>query len=304
MTASNVEVKRFLTYMEIERQASPVTLHAYRSDLRQFTKFLEDSTTGIDIAGVDRLLLRSFLSECQKYTKMRLTLARKASTLRSFFKFLYLGGYVPSNPATDICTPKLGKPLPQFLSLDKMIQLLETPDPNTPLGLRDRAILETLYSTGVRTSELVGLNMIDLDFVAGILKVRGKGRKERLSPLGKKASKAIRVYLKVRDEFLKSQKRGIAQDRQAVFINRWGGRLSTRSLRRIFARYIQKVGPEIGITPHSLRHTFATHLLNAGAGLREVQELLGHASLVTTQIYTHVTTDRLKAVYDNAHPRA
>ncbi len=297
-------VRSFLTYMDVERQASPCTLLAYESDLKDFSRFLREKTGEGDVGRADRFLIRAYLAELQRDEKKRRTIARKASTLRSFFRFLAGEGHVRSNPATGIRTPKLGRRLPRFLDLDKVKRLIEAPDTGTPLGTRDRAILETLYSTGMRASELVGLDVDDVDLVVGMAKVMGKGRKERLTLLGSKACEQIEAYMAIRDGLLASTRRGIKKAPRAVFVDCWGGRLTSRSLRRIVARYIREVSPELGISPHGLRHTFATHLLDAGANLRDVQELLGHVNLATTQVYTHVTTERLKAVYDKSHPRA
>jgi site-specific recombinase XerD len=225
------------------------------------------------------------------------TVARKLASLRSFFKFLYREGYIKTNPSSGISTPKLDKKLPIFLDTDEVSKLIEAPDEKDLSGLRDRALMETLYSTGIRVSELVGMNLSEIDFISGVIKVFGKGKKERLAPIGDKALRAIRNYL---------DKRGIGKlnDKKAVFLNKDGGRLTDRSVRRIIEKYIKRVSLREGVSPHTLRHSFATHLLNRGADLRSVQELLGHMNLSTTQIYTHVTTQRLKEVYDKAHPRA
>src|SRR3989338_3825475 len=221
------------------------------------------------------------------------SLARKLSCLRSFFRFLQREGLVKKNPTTLLMTPKLDKKLPQFLTEDEMTKFIESPPLKKEAGKRDRAILETLYSTGMRVSELVGLNMDNVDFISNIVKVAGKGKKERLLPIGDKALKSLQDYLKIRKH-----------QSSAIFLNKSGTRLTSRSICNITEKYIRQTGLREKISPHVLRHSFATHLLNRGADLRSVQELLGHVNLSTTQIYTHVTMDRLKEVYDKSHPRA
>jgi site-specific recombinase XerD len=221
---------------------------------------------------------------------------RRLSALRSFFRFLTRDGYLKNNPILMLQSPKLDKHLPQFMTEEEVIKLIESALPKDEkdlMSLRDRAILETFYSTGMRISELVGLNVLDLDFIGGIAKVMGKGRKERVVPVGDIASRAIRKYL--------DKRKG---NEEAIFLNKSGRRITTRGVRGIVLKYIKKAGIKQGVSPHTLRHSFATHLLNRGADLRTVQELLGHANLSTTQIYTHLTTEKLKNVYDKAHPHA
>jgi integrase/recombinase XerC len=230
----------------------------------------------------------------------RATTARKLATLRSFYKFLVRRGYLASSPVSVIRTPKQEKRLPKFLEIEQIEALFDAPDRNTLLGLRDWAMLEVMYSTGVRVSELVGLDISDVDFDEAVLHVRGKGRRERLAPAGQRALDAIRQYLAKRGQ----PNPGQNVDEQALFVNKSGQRLSTRSVRRKLDKYLAQAGLDPSISPHTLRHTFATHMLNKGADLRSVQELLGHRSLSTTQVYTHLTTGRLKEVYDNAHPRS
>jgi site-specific recombinase XerD len=213
--------------------------------------------------------------------------------LRTFFKFLSREGYIKTNPATLLLTPKLDKRLPQFLTEDEINKLLDSPSKDDISGLRDRAIMETFYSTGMRISELVGLNLEDVDFISGVVKVRGKGKKERLLPIGEKALTALRHYLDKRKEKTKE-----------IFLNKSGTRITDRGVRDILEKYIKLTSLKENISPHTLRHTFATHLLNHGADLRSVQELLGHVNLSTTQIYTHLSTERLKNIYDKTHPRA
>ena len=285
-------IDKFINYLKIEKNASAHTIINYAIDLRVFSSFLRET----DISAVDRLALRRFLAELRSKNYAKRTIARKLASLRSFFKFLYREGHIRSNPITAIRSPKLDRKLPKFLDVGKVTKLILAPDVKTPAGLRDRAILETLYSCGIRVSELVGLDVDDVDFISGVIKVLGKGSKERMVPIGDQALGSIRKYTESRDKR--------ASGRDAVFLNSRGGRLTDRSVRRVLDKYIHMCSMEEKISPHSLRHSFATHLLDRGADLRSVQELLGHMNLSTTQIYTHVTMERLKSVYDKAHPRA
>ncbi|MEA3561017.1 MAG: tyrosine recombinase XerC, partial [Candidatus Omnitrophota bacterium] len=225
------------------------------------------------------------------------SVARKVSSLRSFFKFLCRDGHLIVNPASGLIIPKLDKKLPVFLGLSEVIKLLEAPSYDTLIGLRDRAILETLYSTGIRVSEIADLNIRDVDFIGGVMKIYGKGKRERLAPIGDKALKCIRDYLSRRRLICKAHNK-------TLFLNKGNKRISSRSIRNFLNKYIRQLTVKEGISPHTLRHSFATHLLDRGADLRSVQELLGHRNLSTTQIYTHLTTERLKSVYNKAHPRA
>ncbi|MBL7071939.1 MAG: tyrosine recombinase XerC [Candidatus Omnitrophica bacterium] len=286
-------VDKFINYLKIERNVSEHTIINYSVDLRDFGSFLED----IKIESVTYLVLRRYLAHMREVNFSKRTVARKLASLRSFFRFLYREGYLKTNPASSIATPKLDKKLPLFLDTNEVVKLIEAPDEGDVAALRDRAILETLYSTGMRVGELVRLNMDNIDFIGGVAKVYGKGRKERLTPIGDKALRAIRNYFERR--MVKKLK-----DKKAVFLNKSGTRLTDRSVRRVVDKYIKRVAFREKISPHTLRHSFATHLLDRGADLRSVQELLGHANLSTTQIYTHVTTKRLKEVYEKAHPRA
>lgn len=281
-----------MNYLKIEKNASRHTITNYTIDLKAFLAFLGEKA----VSAVDHLVLRRFLAEMRAKNYSKRTVARKLASLRSFFKFLYREGYIKSNPVTAISSPKLDKKLPKFLDVGKVTKLILAPDTKTQAGLRDRAILETLYSTGIRVSELVGLDVNDIDFISGVIKVFGKGYKERIVPIGDEAATAVRKYLD------KTETRAKAKD--AVFLNNRGRRLTDRSVRRVIDKYIRTCSIEEKISPHSLRHSFATHLLDRGADLRSVQELLGHMNLSTTQIYTHVTMERLKSVYDKAHPRA
>lgn len=288
-------IEKFLNYLTIEKNASVYTILNYRIDLKVFGQFLKNENISLEAATL--IHLRKFLVYLKGKNYSSTTLGRKLASLRSFFAFLCRDGYLKKNPATAISTPKREKKLPVFLDVEKMTKLVEAPPDNNLYGLRDAAILETLYSTGIRVGELMGLNIDSIDFISGVVKVLGKGKKERLAPVGDKAIRVIRNYLSKRN--LKT-----GQDNKALFINKNGTRLTDRSVRRIIDKYIRQLGLKEHISPHSLRHSFATHLLDRGADLRSVQELLGHANISTTQIYTHVSTRRLKAVYDKTHPRA
>lgn len=282
-------IDKFLSYLEIEKNYSPHTRLNYGLDLKEFSGFAKD----LPVEKVDYLTLRRYLASMREKQYKPRTLARKLSSLRSFFKFLQREGYVKNNPSSLMMTPKLDKKLPQFLTEGEVTKLLEAPLGDAEAGLRDRAILETLYSTGIRVSELVGLNTDSIDFISNIVKVLGKGKKERLVPIGDRALRAIREYLDKREK-----------SERALFLNKSGTRLSDRSIRNITNKYIRLTALRESVSPHTLRHSFATHLLNRGADLRAVQELLGHVNLSTTQIYTHMTTEKIKSVYEKAHPRA
>lgn len=286
-------VEKFINYLKVEKNSSDHTIKNYGIDLKVFSDFLGDK----DISSVDHLALRRFLADMRAKNYSKRTVARHLASLRTFFKFLFREGLIKTNPATAVITPKLDKKLPNILDADKIDRLMQAPPDKTTAGLRDRALFETLYSTGARVSELVGLDSDDVDFISGVVKLFGKGKKERIVPIGEPALKAIRQYMKSREG------RNV-KDRNAIFLNKAGGRLTDRSVRRILDKHISAASIEMKVSPHSLRHSFATHLLDRGADLRSVQELLGHMNLSTTQIYTHVSTERLKAVYDKAHPRA
>ncbi len=303
-------IRKFITYLKAERNSSEHTIRNYSSDLKQFEKFLSrdrarfsDGKMG-PIPNFSRLDLRRFLVHLQKKGCASRTIARKIATIRSFFKFLVEEGYLSSNPAAGLPIPRQEKKLPKFLDEKEMVKLLEAPDERNVLGIRDRAILETLYSTGMRVGELVSLKSGSIDFIGGVVRVLGKGKKERIVPIGEKALSALGEYLEKRGQLLSSPRKDIKQNGTALFLDKWGGRLSARSICRLVNKYVRIIGAKMGVSPHAIRHSFATHLLNAGADLRAVQELLGHANLSTTQIYTHVTTERLKSVYTKAHPRA
>jgi integrase/recombinase XerC len=294
-------IDRFIETLSTEKGFSKHTCRAYRKDLEQLFAYLRkqggcDKRPGLH--EVDDLMIRSYLGFLHgKYAKT--TIARKLSTFRSFFRFLVKRGAMESNPAEMILTPKRGRPVPRYLSVDDIFRLLDGLKGDSVLALRNGAILEVLYSTGLRVGELVAMDVKDIDFKGGLVRVLGKGNKERLSPVGKKALRSVRAYLDKR----KLEKQGGEGSDDPLFMNRLGGRLSARSVRRLLDKVIRQLGLARPITPHGLRHTFATHMLDAGADLRMVQELLGHASLTTTQRYTHVSIDRLTEVYDRAHPR-
>ncbi|HET8774515.1 MAG TPA: tyrosine recombinase XerC [Thermoanaerobaculia bacterium] len=297
------EIGDFLDYLTFERNVSPNTIIAYRDDLESFIGFLCDDylTMGrdqLDLKRVDHLAVRSFLAHLSRRKLARATVARHLSTLRSFFKFLVREEIVEANPARTVATPKREKHLPAVLQASDVALLLEQPDTSRTLGIRDAAWLELLYASGLRISELTGVDLDDLELRSRLVKVRGKGSKERIVPFGSKAETALRAYLAVRDELVRNP------EEQAVFVNFRGERITTRSVRRLFDEYVRDASLRAGVSPHTLRHSFATHLLNAGADLRGIQELLGHASLSTTQKYTHLNDWQLMAVYKKAHPRA
>jgi len=286
-------IEKFIRYLEIERNASKHTLVNYSIDLKSLREFLKEEP----IEKVDYVSLRRYLAHVKETNLSKVSIARKIASIRSFFKFLFREGIIKNNPASSLSTPKRDKHLPKFLDEKEIVLLLESPGKEDEAGLRDGAILETLYSTGIRVSELVGLNIDTVDQIGGVIKVYGKGKKERIVPIGDRALQAIRDYLKKRCA-------AKIKDAKALFFNKNGGRLTDRSIRRIINKYITKTSIQQKISPHTLRHSFATHMLDHGADLRSVQELLGHANLSTTQIYTHITTERLKSAYTKAHPRA
>ena len=292
-------IQQFLDYLKIEKNASSYTISAYRKDIVQFIGFLQQRNlcrTLDDLGHITPAQIRIYLVQFQKRDYSKATRARKISSLRNFFRYLVREGYLKNNPIMAISLPKRDKKLPIFLDRKEVVRLLEAPSSDGLQGLRDRAILETLYSTGIRVSELTGLNIRDIDFTAEALKVRGKGKKERLVPVGTPAIMSIKRYI--------DKGEGSNGDKIPAFLNRFGRRLTSRSVRRIVNKYMMQTALQEHISPHTLRHTFATHMLDAGANLRVVQELLGHKSISTTQIYTHVTPERLKQVYDKTHPRA
>ncbi|HYH02242.1 MAG TPA: tyrosine recombinase XerC [Bacillota bacterium] len=294
-------VDEFLVYLRANQNFSPHTLEGYGLDLRQFTAFLE--TEGVaDIQAINYLLIRKFLAVLKRDEFAKSSVSRKLACLRSFFKFLCRQGYLTNNPVLTISTPKREKRLPKFLYLDEVTALLNLPDVTTDLGIRDRAILEIFYSSGLRLQEMVNLRLIDVDLSRGYLIVFGKGSKERMVPLGGAAQRALEQYLNIARPVLVA---GNPSDPpHQVFLNYRGTRLSGRSIERLMDKYLNQLALNRKISPHTLRHTFATHLLENGADLRVVQELLGHVDISTTQVYTHLTKERIRSVYLNNHPRA
>jgi len=303
------QVAVFISYLREQKGYSEHTIRNYLIDLTQFSEFLVkrkarskgDGKSARETGPIDALVIREYLGSLFGRFE-RSTIARKLSAIRSFFLFLEKKGVVRNNPAGDVATPKLERYIPVYLPVDDVFRLLERPDRNKPLGLRDLAILEVLYSCGIRVSELEALNISSIDFEARLVTVVGKGNKERIVPIGRIALKAVRAYLKATGNLRKVD--GYDSGGAPLFINFRGGRLSRRSIARIIKKYATESGLNPEISPHSMRHSFATHLLDGGADLRMVQELLGHASLSTTQRYTHVSLDRLMEVYDRAHPRS
>ncbi|MFO0837760.1 MAG: tyrosine recombinase XerC [Phycisphaerae bacterium] len=324
-------IQQFIEYLRSERHFSGHTARCYTADLDQFCAYLF-STNGTlskpaanghsghgtnghttsfistvsppqldqKLLGIDTETVRTFMSQLHDLNYCKSTVARKLATLRSFYKFLVRRALLPNNPVASIRTPKQDKRLPKYLEVEQIERLLNNCDTTTLLGARDRAILETLYTTGMRVSELVALNVSDMDFGASQVHVRGKGKKERIVPIGPGAVKAILHYLDLR-------RRGtpaMQADADSLFINKHGQRLSTRSVRRKLDKYLLEAGLDLSVSPHTLRHSFATHMLQRGADLRSLQELLGHQSLSTTQIYTHLTSSTVKEQYEKAHPRA
>ena len=285
-------IEKFVRYLEIEKNYSLHTVVNYKLDLQGFNKFI----SGMELEKIDYLTLRKYLAVLKEKNFGNRTVGRRLSTLRSFFRFLTKEGYLKTNPILMLSSPKLDKRLPSFMTEAEVYKLITSAFAKTDqdvLGLRDRAILEVFYSSGLRISELVGLNLEDVDFISGILKIRGKGKKERIVPIGETALLTMSKYLAKRKK-----------ETEAVFLNHNQRRLTTRGVRYVLVKYLTASGTKPGVSAHTFRHSFATHLLNRGADLRTVQELLGHANLSSTQIYTHLTTDKIKSVYDQAHPHA
>lgn len=294
-------VEGFLDYLRVEKSASALTLVSYRTDLGQLFSFLagrysvscDEITTDL----INHKSVREYLAQMQEQGMSRSTMARKLAALRSFVRYLCRENILPNNPIAAVSTPKQDKRLPKFLYPLEIQILMDAPDTRKPLGLRDKAILETLYAAGLRVSELVGLNLNDVFFDEELIKVYGKGGKERIVPLGKQALLSLQKYIQEgRPLFEKGHQ-------EALFLNKFGRRLSDRSIRNILNKYVEEAALNQKISPHTLRHSFATHLLNNGADLRSVQELLGHVKLSTTQIYTHLTTENIQQIYHNTHPR-
>jgi len=308
-------IQEFASYLRHERHFSPYTGRCYEADLRQYVEYLtqqrgdngQGSSVDPQIIAADAMVIRGFLTYLDGFGYSPATIARKIATLRSFYKWQHKRGTVAANPMLLIRTPKQAKRLPKAISVEQIDKLLSMPDNRDTLGARDRAILETLYSTGVRVSELVDLNRSDVDMDEQTMRVRGKGKKERIVPLGTHALAAVRHYMTLLEpdpRFNALRQASLIDPNLPLFVNKSGSRLSSRSVRRKLDKYLTLSGLDPTISPHTLRHSFATHLLDNGADLRSVQELLGHQSLSTTQIYTHLSSMRMRQAYDGAHPRA
>ncbi|MDD2309879.1 MAG: tyrosine recombinase XerC [Desulfuromonadaceae bacterium] len=296
MTSLDQQIQQFTLYLQVERDVSPHTLAAYRSDLAQMLKFVvREKGVSVSAHDVDHLLLRRYLAGLSKELK-KSSIGRKLAAIRSFYRFLLRRGLISKNPAELVATPKKEQQLPFHLDIDQTTALMEAPDLLQKYRLRDRAILELLYSSGLRVSELTSLNTGELDMASGMVRVTGKGGKERIVPVGSRALEALQEYL--------DQRIGDVVIKGPLFLNTLGGRINRRSVARIIDAHVLRIAAFKRISPHTLRHTFATHMLEGGADLRAIQELLGHASLSTTQKYTHVSIDRLMEVYDKAHPKA
>jgi len=284
-------IRKFIAYLEAERNASSHTVRNYLNDLEAFSRFIE----GRAIDGLGRLDIRRYLADLKGHGYAKRTIARRLAALRSFFKFLCRDGYLKTNPLSAVRSLKLDRPLPRFLTVGQILSGLKQPRTETILGLRDRAVLEVLYSSGIRVGELCALRVCDIDSFGSLVRVRGKGRRERLAPVGEAALSALEAYIKMRPGH---------KPQDPVFLNRNNGPLSDGSVRRVVRRIFRKTAERLKVSPHTIRHSFATHLLDRGADLRSVQELLGHRHLSSTQVYTHITMERLKEAYDKAHPRA
>ncbi len=289
---------KYVNYLEAERNASPYTVRNYTTDLLGFFRFLKDRGVG-SLNNVDKLVLRDYLSYLMGQGFIKASIARKLSAVRSLYRYLLREEIISTSPVATTSSPKLDRRLPAFLTADEVTHLLEVPDLSTPQGQRDRALLELLYASGLRVSELVNLNLEQIDLDSCEIRVWGKGSKERMVLIGKPAARALSNYIRQGRHQLLGEKRN-----NALFLNRYGGRLTRRRVQKILGKYANLTGLEKRVHPHMLRHTFATHLLDGGADLRVVQELLGHASLSSTQIYTHVSKSRAKKVYLSAHPMA
>ena len=304
------EIGEFITYLEKERNDSPNTVRAYGRDLTAFRVFLDEYYGGARLwrwTTVDRLAVRSFMGELKRRGLAKRSIARAVSVLRTFYRFMNQRYGIEQNPAKGVRLPKIEQRLPAVLDRGQVEELFRHAEAVASeggfQGTRDLAMLELFYATGMRLSELTGLNLADVDVISGQVKVRGKGKKERILPLGGYAVRALRGYFVEREELLAELSAGRG-DRRAVFLSRRGRRLSARGVQMVVSRFMRALGDSAGLKVHTLRHSFATHLLDAGADLRAVQELLGHASLSTTQVYTHTSVERLKQVYHKAHPRA
>jgi integrase/recombinase XerC len=294
------EIAQFLRFLDVERNASDLTIKSYREDLIDLADFLTDNgLKKVASRDVSPVALRGYVSALHDAGYARTSIARKLASLRSFYKFAIRQGLSENNPAQPLRNPRGQRKLPHFLTGDEIESLLNAPDKESAMGRRDRAMLEVIYSAGLRVSEVVGMNDRDIDVEEGVVRVRGKGRKERFGSLGRYAIQSLRDYFLVR-----VRKESADSKEQPTFTNKFGQRLTTRSVARMLEKYIKQCGLDTRTTPHTLRHSFATHLLDRGADIRSVQEMLGHKSLGTTQIYTHVSTANIKQAYLRAHPRA
>jgi integrase/recombinase XerC len=298
-------LKQFLEHLRYERNVSQHTLRNYSSDLEQFLAHLASiGSLQIQVSEIDHLTIREWMSSLHSLNKKKTSIARKIASLRTFFQFLVREGVIENNPAKLVATPKIERKLPNHLSPEDSVRFIESPDLQTDLGKRDRAILEFLYATGMRVGELVNLNLRDIDFREKLVRVTGKRKKQRILPFGEPALQAVMFYLNESRAVFLNNCPPTERDDQAVFLNYQGTRITTRSVGRMVDKYIKLTADIHDISPHSLRHSFATHLLDSGADLRDIQELLGHARLSTTQIYTHVSMEKLIEVYDKSHPNA
>ena len=301
----NDYLDQFLQHLKYERNVSAHTLRNYASDLDQFKEYLFkiEKRSDIPVAEIDRLTIREWMAGLHNDHK-KTSVARKLASLRTFFQFLVREGVLETNPAKLVATPRIERKLPNHLSMEDAVRFIETPDTNTDLGRRDRAIIEFLYATGIRVGELVNINMQDIDFREKLVRVTGKRRKQRIVPFGEPALHALVHYLEETRPVFLNNCPAAERDNNAVFLNYQGTRITTRSVGRMIDKYIKQCADIHNISPHSLRHSFATHLLDGGADLRDIQELLGHARLSTTQIYTQVSMEKMIEVYDRAHPKA
>ncbi|MHC2995369.1 MAG: tyrosine recombinase XerC [Candidatus Atribacteria bacterium] len=301
----NKHIDIFIFYLKNEKNYSNNTIISYKNDLTQFFNFVKNYKLlkKTNIKYINHEIMRKYIVYLKENEYSRRSISRKVSSARSFFKFIHKEGIINVNPTLNLITPKINKKLPYFLYSQEVNKLIEAPPNKTLFGIRDRAILEVLYGTGIRVGELINLNIRDIDFNEKIIRVFGKGSKERILPLGNPSIRAIQEYLENNNLFNKNKFIKM-NDKDALFLNRFGGRLTARSIRRIITKYMKMAGLNKKLSPHVLRHSFATHLLGGGADLRSVQELLGHKSLSTTQIYTHITKERLKTIYKKSHPRS
>ncbi len=296
-------INDFAIYLKNNRNYSKHTILAYENDLLQYYQYLLSSRRHESIDEINHFAIRKYIVHLKENNLARKSIARKVSTIRSFFKYLLKERIISSNPALNLVTPKIDKKLPCFLYIQEINKLIESTESGKPQGKRDKTILELLYGTGMRVSEMVNLDMNDIDLEERTLRVFGKGSKERILPLSNPCMKALDDYMSIRKKnYLKKYPK--TNNNKALLLNRFGGRLTARSICRIINKYMKISGLNKKISPHVLRHTFASHLLGGGADLRSVQELLGHESLSTTQIYTHITKERLKSVYQKTHPRS